>query len=449
MGEPGHALLWITRDATGVVSKPAGQADERVVQTLADRVAARGSDWKPASAAAGRLLLDGLPPFDRISHLLLVADGPLLFVPFETLTLPGSASLIVERFDVSYLPSAAFLLLRPVPSTRRMWPWQRELVAFANPEMPAALPLETRTLGNLPYAEEEVRNVAKAVPGRAELHVGADARKAFVTDGRLRNTPIVHFSTHAIADTRDADRSRIVLAPDEPNGSADYLFLSEVADLDLSGVRLATLSACDTERGRIIRGEGVESFSRALLAAGAGAAITTIWDVADRPSAELMSRFYSAARADVPTAQALREAKLQFLHAQTGWSHPYFWAGYLLTGDGEQPLPRVVPWSAIAAAVLVMGLALIAALRAARRGRSFRAPSSHTRPIASIGADAVTTIEDPVGGATPSSSSDASSATRLRLSSVSDDAWMRVPSAAYTDTVAVTAVICGFCSAIA
>ena len=59
-------------------------------------------------------------------------------------------------------------------------------------------------------------------------------------------------------------------------------------------MQLVTLSACDTERGKVIRGEGVEGFSRALLAAGAASAVTTMWDVVDRASAEFMKQFYFA-----------------------------------------------------------------------------------------------------------------------------------------------------------
>jgi CHAT domain-containing protein len=293
-------------------------------------------------------------------------------MPFETLTLPDGDALVVERFDVSYLPSAAFVLLRPPPTRGSAWPWQRELVAIADPAAAATSPLDARRLPPLPYAEEEVRQIARALPGRAELHVGDAARKAVVTDGRLRGVPLVHITTHAVSDTRDPDRSRLVLAPAAPGAPADYLFLREAADLDLSGVRLVTLSACETERGKVVRGEGAEGFSRALLAAGAAATVTTLWNVADRPSAELMTRFYATARGDRSTAQALQNAKLQFLRSSGTWSHPYYWAGYLLSGDGQQRWPPVVPWSAIAAWAAVALLALTAAIRAAAMASRFR-----------------------------------------------------------------------------
>src|SRR6185503_6977674 len=125
----------------------------------------------------------------------------------------------------------------------------------------------------------------------------------------------------------------------------------------LTGVQLATLSACDTERGKAIRGEGVEGFSRALLAAGAASAVTTMWDVVDRAGAELMKQFYFALAGGESEASALRQAKLAFLHSPLAWSHPRYWAGYVLNGDGRERLPRVVPWSVVVGALLVAAFA--------------------------------------------------------------------------------------------
>jgi tetratricopeptide (TPR) repeat protein len=384
VGDGGMALLWIAHDAAGV-ARTVAAADSasaaKVIQQVSEAVARKDSDWRPASAAAGRILLAHLPPLTGVAHLLIAPDGPLHFVPFEALTLPATGTLLVERFDVSYLPASAWLTLRrPVAAHRWAWPWQRELIAFGDPAPAASSPLETRQLPPLPYADEEVHRVARELPGRAELHLGADARKQFVVDGRLRSTPIVHFSTHAVADTRDPDRSRILLAPSAPGGPPDYLFLRDVTDLDLGGVTLVTLSACETERGKVVRGEGVEGFSRALLAAGAAAAVTTMWDVADRPGAELVTQFFYAAGQRRTLAGGLREAKLQFLRSQLPWAHPYYWAGYVLTGDGQAPLPRVVPWAAIVVAALLSLLLVTAAIRAAGRARRSTTPRRTTDP---------------------------------------------------------------------
>ena len=192
-----------------------------------------------------------------VTRLLVVPDGPLHFVPFEALTMPDADDLLVERFEVSYLPSAAFLVRRNAqPDRAWRWPWQRQLVAFGDPPAVSADSSPgAAALPRLSYADDEIRGIAESLAGT----VGAAPRRrrpeTVSPSGPARRAGL-HFSTHAIADTRDPDRSRILLAPSEPGGPVDYLFLREIYDLDLTGVQLVTLSACDTERGRVIRGRG-------------------------------------------------------------------------------------------------------------------------------------------------------------------------------------------------
>ncbi len=369
--DTGSALLWVSSASSGIVRRAAAVQDGEAIQALINAVSRQGDGWRRASPPAGRVLLFGLPDLTAVTSLLIVPDGPLHFLPFETLTIPGANQLLVERFEVSYLPSAAFLLRNGTqPRPRWRWPWQRQLVAIGDPTVPEN---EARggggdVLPRLSYATDEIRAIAASLPGASELHLGAGAQKRWLDD-RLRQVPLLHFSTHAIADTRDPDRSRVLLAPPARGAPADYLFLREIYDLDLTGVQLATMSACETERGKVIRGEGVEGFSRALLAAGAASAVTTLWDVADRASAEFMKQFYFALAEGRSEAAALRWAKLQFLQSRLAWSHPRYWAGYVLNGEGRETLPRVVPWSVVLGAGLLSALAAAVAYRLVGRRR--------------------------------------------------------------------------------
>ncbi len=102
----------------------------------------------------------------------------------------------------------------------------------------------------------------------------------------------------------------------------------------------------------------MEGFSRALLAAGAASSVTTMWDVVDRASAEFMKQFYFALAQGQSEAVALRWAKLQFLHSRLDWSHPRYWAGYVLNGNGRERLPRVVPWSVFLGVLMATVLAV-------------------------------------------------------------------------------------------
>src|SRR5579859_121935 len=124
---------------------------------------------------------------------------------------------------------------------------------------------------------------------------------------------------------QDPERSRILLAPSEPGRDFDYLFLREIYGLDMKGLQLVTLSACDTERGKIVRGEGAQGFNRAFLPAGAAASLASLWRVADHPTAELMTRFYYELSRGRNKSDALRKAKLAFVASNSTLAHPRYW----------------------------------------------------------------------------------------------------------------------------
>jgi hypothetical protein len=69
--------------------------------------------------------------------------------------------------------------------------------------------------------------------------------------------------------------------------------------------------------------------------------VTSLWAVSDRPTAELMVRFYSRLAGGNSLADALRGAKLEFLHSNTA-AHPAYWAAFILNGEGRSSLPYVV-----------------------------------------------------------------------------------------------------------
>jgi CHAT domain-containing protein len=182
----------------------------------------------------------------------------------------------------------------------------------------------------------------------------------------------LHISTHGFADLEVPENSHLVFSPSAPDTPVDPLYLRELYDVDLHGVDLATLSACDTERGQMLRGEGAQAFSRALLMDGARSAITTLWRVDDQAASEFMSQFYfQALRRRETKAQALRSAKLAFFHSETSLSNPAHWAGFVLSGDGLRPLPHFISWRRLMLIPILIVFAIVAvywlALRLRRR----------------------------------------------------------------------------------
>ena len=93
------------------------------------------------------------------------------------------------------------------------------------------------------------------------------------------------------------------------------------------------LSACRTALGKEIHGEGLIGLTRGFMYAGATRVVSSVWNVDDRASALLMSRFYQAMLAKRrPPSAALREAQLSLL-AEARWANPHYWAAFSLQGD--------------------------------------------------------------------------------------------------------------------
>ncbi len=373
------ALIWCTRESYGMepmqLTATERESALSFVRGLPDTLRA---DWRQHITLLAHLIPGGLSLPANLHHALIVPDGWLSSVPFDLVpAADNSGRLLIERFDISYLPTAALLRRRPVTATSLRLPWIQELAAFGNPTIQessaTAENLEAAAgLQALPYSAEEIQSISRMARGKAELFLGAaDVKSAFLA-GKAHSAAILHVSTHAFADADIPENSRILFSPETSNGAADYLFLRELYDLDLREVDLATLSACNTERGKMIRGEGVQAFSRALLFAGSRSALTTLWRVADQPTSEFMKQFYYYALVkNQPKAEALRSAKLKFLRSGTALENPAHWSAFVLNGDGLNPLPPYVSWRAIgvcAASLTILAIGAAIWLRSWRRG---------------------------------------------------------------------------------
>jgi CHAT domain-containing protein len=122
-----------------------------------------------------------------------------------------------------------------------------------------------------------------------------------------------------------------------PGAEDGILTAEEVSALDLSGVRLAVLSACRTGAGRITSGEGVFGLRRAFLVAGAATVVTNLWDVEDRAGQAWIEEFYRGRLLRGRTIpEAVRGASLAVLSARRSAHlsiHPFYWAGWVAVGD--------------------------------------------------------------------------------------------------------------------
>ncbi|QOY85184.1 CHAT domain-containing protein [Paludibaculum fermentans] len=336
----GSALLvyWVGRKQAGVL-----------------KITQAGSQWSAIHLPA-RTASDVLPPLDGIHRLVLVPDGTLAGVAFDALAW-ADGTKVVERYETWSLPSSTFLPAA-ARKTGARWPWEAQLLGIGDPEVRTALPGDP-DWAHLPRAAAELVMVSKQLNGQADLRVKSEARKQALNEAR--DFRVIHLATHAAADFENPARSRILFSGPE------YLYLRDVVKLDLRGVELVTLSACETEAGAAARGDSPMSLARAFLESGAGSVVGSLWAVRDEAAADFMQRFYRELSNGTPRGAAVRTAKLEMMQKGAPVED---WAAFVLSGDGLSPLTPYWSWSVLlsgaAATLAAAGLAL--SLRTGRRG---------------------------------------------------------------------------------
>lgn len=352
-GKKRSYLLWVTRDRAG--ARRLELAETAAAGWIEEVRKNPGGSLRPALELSAALLAT-VPQRRR---LWIVPDGVLAFLPFELLPVEGS--LLLKQAEIVYLPFAGFLRSTPVRRAGLRWPWRRALFAYADPDVQkvALLPGDERW-GRLPQSLAEVRAIAGILAGRTLLRAGAER-----TPGELlaeaAGAPLVHLATHGAGDPENADRNRLLLG-------SGYLFGSQLQPNQLPRLRLAVLSACETDYGVLSRGEGVQSLARSFLLAGAEATVATLWRVDDAASRLLMEEFYGNLERGADPAGALRQAKLRFATSVGNLKDPRHWAAFVVQGNAGEPLPPAVRWwhlVAVAAVLAGGGAVVVSRTRAA------------------------------------------------------------------------------------
>lgn len=105
----------------------------------------------------------------------------------------------------------------------------------------------------------------------------------------------------------------------------------EVLALDLTGTKLAILSACETGLGEIHEGEGVYGLRRSFQEAGVESVIASLWEVSDAGTQALMTRLYKHLMTGKTSHEALREARQEMMDSDE-WHYPYIWSAFMLVG---------------------------------------------------------------------------------------------------------------------
>jgi CHAT domain-containing protein/tetratricopeptide (TPR) repeat protein len=279
------------------------------------------------------------------TNLVIAPDSTLWDLPFQAL-LSGPTRFLIEDAAIAYAPSLTVLremtkrgknqVVDGAPAT---------LLALGNPTLAsssinrAALTLRDGKLDPLPEAEQEVKALGRLYgAARSKVYIGAEAREDRVKS-EASNAKILHFATHATLNNGSPMYSHLALA--EGSAKEDGLLEAwELMQLNLHA-DLAVLSACETARGRIGAGEGMIGLSWAMFIAGVPSIVVSQWKVESAGTRDLMLNFHRAlisppapGKAKPTKTEALRQAALKLMK-NPATNHPFYWAGFVLVGDGE------------------------------------------------------------------------------------------------------------------
>jgi CHAT domain-containing protein len=256
--------------------------------------------------------------------LILVADGEVAGVPFAALLDSSTDRYLVQDYPLRYAPTLADAAR---PARRRGGDGFALLVAdpsFKRSQYPGLFPLRG--------ARAEVDSLLRLYPGYVRLQGDTATREAFLR--QAQSASIIHYAGHAVFDDARPERSYLLLAG---AGTTGRLSAEAVSGMQLGGVRLVVLSACRTLPSREGRSGGFAGLSGALLAAGAGGVVGSLWQVNDTLTAPLMREFHRAYGNSADPARALRAAQLAMLARNDSLqSSPAAWAGFRYTG-AERP----------------------------------------------------------------------------------------------------------------
>jgi CHAT domain-containing protein len=313
-------------------------------------------------------------------------------LPFEALV-DGSGKYLLERYAVAYVSSGRDLLRPAVPlakgtvvfagpdydlkskdrqaeAEKQKLKTSSEAVAVRGVASPELRGMRWKPLrGAAAEADDIAGALTDTAYGPVRSYRGPQAiEEAFKA---TRPPRVLHLATHGffLPDTAkkdDADeaagpgmvgglarlskvqnpllRSGIVLAganalgEEGATGEDGWVTAEEISLMDLRGTELVVLSACETGLGDLRAREGVFGLRRAFLYAGARTLVTSLFQVPDAQTRDMMRGFYGSLKGGKSKLQALHEARLEVIakrRKEHAAAHPFFWASFVLIGDAR------------------------------------------------------------------------------------------------------------------
>jgi len=317
------------------------------------------------------LVAPALVSAKNIEELIIVPDGELGHLPFETFLVEQAPQDLTDYHELHYLISDYSISYN---YSATLWEENKEhkkghnngqiLGMAANYEMTLdssksnlRIPADIRmrsVLKPLPAARREVKALEEEFNGFFAFDSLASEK---VFKEKSSSFAVIHLAMHGLLNKREQVLSNLVFTENSDSLENNFLHVYEISKMELNA-DLVILSACETGFGKFERGNGIASLARAFMYAGAPAMIVSLWQVNDYATAQIMKNLYNNLTDGMHKDDALRQAKILYIkRAKDILAHPAFWSPFILVGN-ETPITiskkgGLMPW-AIGGGILVL-----------------------------------------------------------------------------------------------
>lgn len=285
----------------------------------------------------------------KATTIIYAPDGQLRYIPLGALY--DGNKWLVQNYRINNITAKSLTNFNNVHQSKL-----KVLAgAFADTKLsyPVRIGQQEHSLRGLPFAGQEVANLAATISDTTKL-LDKNFSLAAIKP-RMNEFNIVHFATHAAFVPGQPENSFILF------GNGDRPTLKDIKSWTLNNVDLIVLSACETGiGGKFGNGEEILGLGYQFQERGARAVIASLWSVDDGGTQALMNVLYTILkRGNITKAEALRQAQIALMTTNKSidgkqqrssleieeisklpsdvsdrLSHPYYWAPFILIGNG-------------------------------------------------------------------------------------------------------------------
>ncbi len=281
--------------------------------------------------------------------IIYAPDSRLRYVPFAALH--DGDRWLTERYRINHITAKSLTNLTKQPASTI----KPLAAAFQDVSRNYEVNLGGRSFSfnGLPFAGEELNQLDQLFEQATTLRDEQFTRQKILTEAENHN--VLHLATHAAFVPGEASNSFILF------GDGDPVTLRDIGSWSLNNIDLVVLSACETALGNVFgNGEEILGLGYQFQKRGAKATVASLWQVDDAGTQTLMTAFYSAMQQGMGKAEALQVAQQTLLtgnfttvglergaveivfnpssdqgsRGSSNLSHPYYWAPFILIGNG-------------------------------------------------------------------------------------------------------------------